>query len=415
MKHYELHVRIKFRPDRGTWYAYWRTQDGEKKAQSFGTEAEAERFKTEFTTRLITTPDPPATTPAKRNTVGGYLTGWLETTIKPHREAATYRSYEQLVRIHIVPTMGGTSLKDLGPIKVREFYQDLYDKGVKLGTRRGVHRVFSSAMTQAIFDEVIDSNPCLKLGRFLRHKNEDALDPEPNPFTADQAAAFLKDVETHERGWFEYFQFLHDTGCRVGEVAALRWAKVDLEGKRARIERSYSPSDGKDKDPKTHQRRWIDLSDLVVAQLKDLRKHQRIDLMKRGRTDVSYVFTNTHGAPRRQDGNMRRVFARVLQRALVDPVTKQLQANGRRLTKDDRAILDKLAAHTPHDLRDTFATTHLLLDYNRLPWVSRQLGHETERTTMEHYFGFLPSSFTKGFANGIRRTGDQAAEGGHSK
>jgi hypothetical protein len=33
---------------------------------------------------------------------------------------------------------------------------------------------------------------------------------------------------------------------------------------------------------------------------------------------------------------------------------------------------------TPHSLRDTFATRHLNTDWGKLPWVSRQLGHESE-------------------------------------
>jgi integrase len=52
--------------------------------------------------------------------------------------------------------------------------------------------------------------------------------------------------------------------------------------------------------------------------------------------------------------------------------------------------------------RDTFATLHLTDDYSRLPWVSRQLGHETERTTIDHYYGFLPTKASEQFANRIR-------------
>jgi integrase len=184
-------------------------------------------------------------------------------------------------------------------------------------------------------------------------------------------------VAQHEPAWLEYFQFLHDTGCRVGEVAALTWANVDLDRKRARIEASYSPVDGKDKSPKTHQRRYIDLSDLVVTQLLAWRPRQKRDALKDRRKPPAYVFTNTHGSPRRQDGNMRRVFARVVKAC-------------------------KLGDHTPHDFRDTFATLHLTDDYSRLPWVSRQLGHETERTTIDHYYGFLPTKASEQFANQIR-------------
>ena len=53
-------------------------------------------------------------------------------------------------------------------------------------------------------------------------------------------------------------------------------------------------------------------------------------------------------------------------------------------------------------IRDTFAILHLSANYAKLPWVSKQLGHETERTTIDLYFRFLPSTFTKKYANEIR-------------
>jgi integrase len=99
----------------------------------------------------------------------------------------------------------------------------------------------------------------------------------------------------------EYFQFLFDQGPRVGEVAALKWEKVDLEGTTATIDRSYSPSDAKDKTTKTCQRRVITLTDVVITQLKALRVRQKKDAFKRGGKPPVYVFTNRRGSPRRQD------------------------------------------------------------------------------------------------------------------
>jgi integrase len=46
----------------------------------------------------------------------------------------------------------------------------------------------------------------------------------------------------------------------------------------------------------------------------------------------------------------------------------------------------ELAGHTPNDCRDTFATIHLTDDWNRLGWVSAQLGHEKVTTTENHYY-----------------------------
>ena len=295
-----------FNPNRdrpAKWGVFWRDASGKKKGSWFMSETEGQTFIANVQKQAVadvveSSSDTPS---AARGTVGRYLTTWLETEVKAHKEAATYRSYEQLVRLYLVPGLGSWKLADLTPPKVKQFYETLHGKGTGLATRRHVHSCLSSALTAAVFDKAIAFNPCLQLGRKIRHKDEDDLDPEPHPLTPEQAALFLDQVEAVERDWLEYFQFAHDTGCRVGEIAALKWigkdgrSNVDLDTARVRIEAAYSPSDGKDKSPKTHQRRWVDLTDLVVSQLRDLRRRQKEQAFKDGGKPPVYVFVNGKG------------------------------------------------------------------------------------------------------------------------
>jgi integrase len=51
----------------------------------------------------------------ERPTVAAYLAQWLKESAKPKLEPSTYRSYEQLVRVHIVPELDKHSLAKLGP------------------------------------------------------------------------------------------------------------------------------------------------------------------------------------------------------------------------------------------------------------------------------------------------------------
>jgi integrase len=59
---------------------------------------------------------------------------------------------------------------------------------------------------------------------------------------------------------------------------------------------------------------------------------------------------------------------------------------------------------TIHDLRDTFATTHIILEPDSTGWVSQMLGHEQETTTKERYYRWI--EIAKGrrrqLANSIR-------------
>jgi integrase len=62
--------------------------------------------------------------------VGQYLTGWLADSVRDTVKHTTYESYERLVRIHLVPTLGRIKLKNLAPAHVRGLYRDKLDSGL---------------------------------------------------------------------------------------------------------------------------------------------------------------------------------------------------------------------------------------------------------------------------------------------
>ena len=52
---------------------------------------------------------------ADRQTVAGYLTHWLEHTVKPAVRPRTYQSYELLTRLHVLPDLGKLPLTKVTP------------------------------------------------------------------------------------------------------------------------------------------------------------------------------------------------------------------------------------------------------------------------------------------------------------
>ena len=40
---------------------------------------------------------------------------WLETVVRPHRKVRTYTSYEQLLRVHVLPTLGHLQIAKVSP------------------------------------------------------------------------------------------------------------------------------------------------------------------------------------------------------------------------------------------------------------------------------------------------------------
>ena len=58
-----------------------------------------------------------------------WLNIWLNNYIKPSAKERTYIRYEQLIRTHIVPKIGGNDVNDLTPIVLQSFVTELLNSG----------------------------------------------------------------------------------------------------------------------------------------------------------------------------------------------------------------------------------------------------------------------------------------------
>jgi predicted Zn-dependent peptidase len=64
-----------------------------------------------------------------RQTVGQFLTDWLENTAKPSVRAKTYASYAVLINKHILPRLGRHHLQKLTPKDVQTFMRNCLVQG----------------------------------------------------------------------------------------------------------------------------------------------------------------------------------------------------------------------------------------------------------------------------------------------
>src|SRR5579884_4250453 len=72
----------------------------------------------------------------KSDSVKDFITAWLENTVKPSVRPKTYRSYEQMVRNHIVPVLGSRKLEKLNIQDVQAFMADRLMRGHKIATKQ---------------------------------------------------------------------------------------------------------------------------------------------------------------------------------------------------------------------------------------------------------------------------------------
>jgi integrase len=304
--------------------------------------------------------------PAKL-TLGAWIERWLAAGAPGRKQRQvgrrTLERYEEMLRCHVVPTLGSRPLQQLQSDELDRLYLSL--KG-KLAERSifFVHVVLGACLNAAVRKKVLATSPMTYVEKV------------PSPPESDHGvaldAAELGTVVTGFRGHplYELIVTAVRTGARRNELLGLQWTDLDVANKKLRIERSLEKSrQGYAlKAPKTARgKRTIDIDDALLALLLALRdRHLRIaaGVPDGVQVDLSLVKL-PEGAlmfpapPQGQRGFSFTAFRH------PSNITKQFAKHARRLGFKSRF----------HDLRGSIAT--LLLDAGEpVHKVASRLGHD---------------------------------------
>jgi len=172
-----------------------------------------------------------------KQTVGEFLTAWLDNTIQPSVRPKTYRSYEQMVRCHLVkdipeaewqkrkldavPGLKDVQLSKLTLQQVQQFFNEKLKAGNSPALVRYLRVVFRIALNEALKADLIARNTAA-LSTPPKVEKQEIV-----PFTAVQAGSFLKAALGHRLE--ALFTVGLAVGIRSGECSALRWPDVDLD------------------------------------------------------------------------------------------------------------------------------------------------------------------------------------------
>lgn len=290
---------------------------------------------------------------ATKMTFAEYTDRWLKskhTKVRPK----TIERYSDLMRLHVVPIIGGTPLLKLKPLHLEKIYEEAIARGLSPQSVLHIHRVLFTALKQAVAWQLIPRN----IG--------EAVTP-PRPERREVKAMTPNDVimilEAVANTNLEIPTVLAlGTGMRLGEVLGLRWADIDLEKNSARISQTIQQTgDGLVfVPPKTHRsRRSVSLPAFVV---KALRKHKKEQSERRlivgsAWHDLDLVIERGDGRPVRTQSLSSR-FAKKMKNADV--------------------------SLTFHGLRHGHASLMLAAGVN-LKVVSERLGHSTIGITADLY------------------------------
>jgi integrase len=170
-------------------------------------------------------------------TVGEYIERWLKDSVRGTVRQSTYEAYEYMTYPHIVPALGRIKLKALTPVHVRNLYREKLDGGLSSATVRKMHGVLQKALDQAVSDGLILRNAAKGI-KLPQGKKE-----EIRPLSPDEVRTLL-DAARGDRLEALYVLAIY-TGLREGELLALRWEDVDLEGAVLRVSQTLTRDGGK--------------------------------------------------------------------------------------------------------------------------------------------------------------------------
>lgn len=295
-----------------------------------------------------------------KQTVGDFLTSWLENSVKGSVRPKTYKNYSYVIQTHVIPLLGGIPLAKLSPQHLQHLFHSMQEKGLTRAVGLA-YSVLHKALGQAAKWGLVPRNVAELVERPKVAKKEmRVLSPE-------EAARFLE--AAREDRLYALYVVAVACGLRIGEILALKWEDVDFASGRLQVRRQLQWIDGEPRftEPKSAKsRRSIAMAQVVADALKEHKERQEAERQAAGEAwqEWGLVFTTTIGTPLSLSNVRKRSFLPILERAGLPQI---------RL----------------HDLRHSCAT--LLLAQGVHPkLVQEQLGHSQISVTLDLYSHVLP-------------------------
>ncbi|MBQ9662149.1 MAG: site-specific integrase [Oscillospiraceae bacterium] len=196
----------------------------------------------------------------------------------------TRSSYQMFLDKYVLPEIGNSLLKDVNASMLKKLLLDFQKSGMSLSSARTLHVVLRGLFDSAFKDGSIPISPMLWVDRPKKPKNAPAASEADQAFVEDELV-YIMDCLSHEPlKWRAYINLAIDTGCRRGELTALKWSDINSNDETVTVERSlqYTPEKGVYiGTPKNGTERVIDIGAETVALLNALHDDQTERAKKR--------------------------------------------------------------------------------------------------------------------------------------
>ena len=271
-----------------------------------GTKAEAERV----LNQLLRAAEMSQGVMSSRVLLGEFMDRWLEERVYPRLRSQTCMLYAREVRLRLRPELGDIPLQCLAARDVSAMEERLSRGGAGRSVLQTCRQVLSTVLNYAVHLELVSRNPVNGMGGVGYHRREPVI------LDVESVMRVLRHLRECEPGLHAPCHLVAHTGMRSGEVLALRWADVSLEGGHLAVVNNLMKVSGGGLGagpPKTRAgRQRIDLD---AGTVEVLREHGVRQLARRTEVgdawrDLGLVFPNDVGGYMSRDALLGRLQRR---------------------------------------------------------------------------------------------------------
>ncbi len=228
-----------------------------------------------------------------------YATRWLDRQVK--YASGTLASYRRMLEV-VYPYIGSIKLGELRPMALENMLIELrkrtsHGKPIQEATVQKYLTVVSAVLSDAKRNEIISKNPARMIDLPETKRRQQFI---PTDEQAQDLILALLDEPYHYKLFYVLAMY---TGCRRGELCALRWNDFVIVEKYRSVltvsrSRTVVAGQGVVEGPTKNSRsRTIALSEDMTSLVQGFCYYQREIAMENGRKLSPYLFVNEKGQP----------------------------------------------------------------------------------------------------------------------
>lgn len=153
--------------------------------------------------------------------------GYFE-ELKKNSKASTYYTYEKDYNKHIEPFFNKTNILSINVNSIRKWAENMEKLNLSVAYLNKIRNIIKGIFNYAIRNFGLTVNPVEIYGTF-KTKNDEIIKDEDKIryITYDEFKSFIKVIDNDL--WSAFFTFAYYTGCRKGEIQAIKWSDIDFD------------------------------------------------------------------------------------------------------------------------------------------------------------------------------------------